>query len=132
MSLPRAARPKTRTRPRAEITAAFSASGTVSEDGRSVPTVEGGETLGPTLTAARERRRDIAPERADVQITVAEIAFVDATHAAVWFSISVDGRTLLAEEHRGDAVIVAGAWKMARSTFCQLMGMAGVPCPPVD
>ncbi len=62
---------------------------------------------------------------------VDEITFVDATHAAVWFSVSVDGASVL-PNRRGDAVIVDGAWKMARSTFCGLVGLAGVPCPPLS
>ena len=32
---------------------------------------------------------------------------------------------------RGDAVLDEGHWKMARSTFYDLMRMAGVECPPV-
>jgi len=114
---------------RVAITAAFAGSGTESEDGRSVPTVEGGETLGPTLTAAKERRRDIAS--GEVVFLVDEISFLDATHAAVWFSISVNGASML-PNRRGDAVIVDGEWKMSRSTFCELMGLAGVPCPPIS
>ena len=31
---------------------------------------------------------------------------------------------------RRDAVLVDGQWKMARSTFCDLMRLAGVECPP--
>ncbi len=93
--------------------------------------VQEGEGVAAQVLAAREARRDVAPETADVRINAERTTFVDATHAAVWFSISVEGRTLLSE-HRGDAVIVDGSWKMARSTFCRLMGMAGVPCPPSD
>ncbi len=114
---------------RAAITTAFAASGTESEDGRSVPTVEGGEILGPTLRAARERLR--SPGTAEVVYMVDEISFIDATHAAVWFSIAVDGASVL-PNRRGDAIIVDGTWKMARSTFCELVGLAGVPCPPVS
>ena len=114
---------------RAEIVAAFAGSRTLSDDGHSIPTVEKGETLGPILVAANQRQAGIAPETADVTITVDEITFFDATHAAVWISITVDGRTML-QHHRGDALIVEGVWKVARSTFCGLMAMAGVPCPP--
>jgi hypothetical protein len=38
----------------ADIRAALAGSGTESEDGVSVHTVEGGETLGPVLVAAKE------------------------------------------------------------------------------
>ena len=114
---------------RSEIAAAFAGFGALSEDGRSVPSVEGGEALGPVLTAAKERWRDVVPPTANVAATVDEIVFVDPIHAAVWFSISLDGRPML-QRHRGDAIVVEGRWKMARSTFCGVMSMAGVPCPP--
>ena len=42
---------------------------------------------------------------------------------------ALDGQVALGRR-RGDAVIEDGIWKMARSTFCQLMGMEGVQCPP--
>jgi hypothetical protein len=116
---------------RTEIAAAFAAHGTLSEDGRSVPAVEKGDDLGPVLVAAKERRRDIVPESADVIVSVNDIDFVDASHAAVWFSISVDGRVLL-HYHRGDAVFVEGAWQVARASFCELMRMAGISCPPEE
>ena len=118
---------------RAAITAAFAGSGTESEDGRSVPTVEGGETLGPTLTAAKERRRDIAYGTAEVVFMVDEIGFIDADSTPPSGSRSaVKGASILLPNRRGDAIIVDGTWKMARSTFCELVGLAGVPCPPVS
>jgi hypothetical protein len=91
------------------------------------PTVDGGDGFGPVLAAAKERQRHNVQRTADV--TVDEVVFIDAEHAAVWFSISADGR-LLRNRHRGDALVVDGAWTMARSTFCSLMSTAGVPCPP--
>ncbi|HMH57920.1 MAG TPA: hypothetical protein VK537_01940, partial [Galbitalea sp.] len=41
---------------RAEIAAAFAGLAPLSDDGRSVPTVERGDDLGPFLVVARERR----------------------------------------------------------------------------
>ncbi len=114
----------------ADIRAAFAGSGTESEDGVSVHTVEGGETLGPVLVAAKEQPRGIAPQGATVVTSVDEIVFIDPGHAAVWFSIAVDGTTMLSRR-RGEAVVVDGVWKVARSTFCELMALAGVQCPPV-
>jgi Clp amino terminal domain, pathogenicity island component/ClpX C4-type zinc finger len=115
-------------RAEADIRAAFAGSGTGSEDGASVPTVEEGETLGPVLAAAKERHRGLAPSDAGVVIAVETVVFVDPAHAAVRYTVSVDGTTMLTR--RGDAVQVDGAWKVARSTFCDLMALAGVPCPP--
>ncbi len=114
---------------RAEIETAFAEIGTTGDDGRSVPFVERGETLGPVVALAKERDRHLVPERSDN--TVDDVVFIDAGHAAVWFTIVVEGRVLVAG-HRGDAVLVDGTWKVARATFRDLMGMAGVACPPDD
>ncbi len=112
---------------RSEIETAFAAGNTESGEGQSVPTVEKGENLGPTLVAARANHPEWSAR--EVAISVDEVVFIDTQHAAVWFSISIDGRRLL-RNHRGDAVVVDGSWKMARSTFCQLMAMGGISCPP--
>jgi len=57
--------------------------------------------------------------------------FIDAEHAVVWLSLSQQGRLLLTN-CRGDAVVVDGSWKMARTTFGELMRMAGVDYPPPE
>jgi len=113
----------------AEIAAGFQAHGTLSEDGQSIPSVERGGGLGPTVQAARERHRDVVPDNAEVTITIDNVVFTAAERAAVWFTILLDGRPVF-QHHRGDAVVVDGEWKMARSTFCELMALAGVQCPP--
>jgi hypothetical protein len=113
----------------AEIAAGFQAHGTLSEDGQSIPSVERGGGLGPTVQAARERHRDVVPDNAEVTITIDNVVFTAAERAAVWFTILLDARPVL-QHHRGDAVVVDGEWKMARSTFCELMALAGVQCPP--
>jgi len=53
------------------------------------------------------------------------VRFRDAEHAVVWFNFSHD-----IESYRGEAVVIEESWKMARSTFCELMSLAGVECPP--
>jgi hypothetical protein len=114
---------------RAEIRAAFVASRVPSEDGRSVPTVENGEELGPTLMWSNERHRGIVGDGSTVTISADEIRFHDTERASVWYSISMENRTLLGRQ-LGEAVVVDGEWKMARSTFCRLMSLGGVACPP--
>ena len=114
---------------RAHIRAAYIASRVPSADGRSVPTVENGEELGATLLLANERHRGIVGDGSDVIISADEIHFYDPERAAVLFSISNGDRLLLGGQ-RGEAVLVDGDWKMSRSTFAQLMAMAGVACPP--
>ncbi len=116
-------------RARAAIEVAFALSGNESDDGQSAPYVEKGSNLGPTLANAKANRSDIAGQ--EVTISVDEVVFVDTEHAAVLFSISANPQ-LLVHRHRGDAVVEGGRWKMARSTFCELMTMAGISCPPDD
>lgn len=111
---------------RNEIETAFTGPLVTSEDGQSLPLVERGSNLGPTLAAAQARHPTM-----EANFTVDEVVFIDQEHAAVLFTITTHtGLTL--PGHRGDAVVEGGAWKMARSTFCRLIGMAGVPCPPED
>lgn len=114
---------------RREIAVAYLRSGRPSDDGRSVPSVERGGNLGPILAAAKEHRPHDTSR--NPQVSVDEIAFEDARHAAVLFSVLIDGQPVLSR-HRGDAVFVEGGWKMSRSTFCGLMRLAGVACPPDD
>ena len=111
---------------RAEITAAFAHLGPSGDD-PALPNVEGGEHLVACVHEARRRHPDAAGRRPSVGVD--DIAFVDAEHAAVWFTISLDGSPVLVRR-RGDAVVVEGGWKVARSTFCDLLALAGVPCPP--
>jgi hypothetical protein len=114
---------------RVEIRAAFAASTTTSDDGQALPYVEKGDNLGPSLAAASERGRSVVPE-GEIAVTSAdEIHFYDGQRALVWFSISAGSRTLLGR-HRCEAVLVDGEWKMARATFCEIMALAGVVCPP--
>ena len=112
---------------RAEITAVFTNYGDVSEDGQSAIGIENGGDLGWALKAVRANRQSYLDS--EVVFTVNEIVFVDPEHAAVWYSISVNGNQVL-NRHRGDAVVVEGAWNIARSTFSQLLAMGGVTLPP--
>ena len=112
---------------RTEITAVFTNYGEVSEDGRAAVGIENGSDLGWALKAVKANRQSYLD--AEVEFTVDEIVFVDPEHAAVWYSISVNGSRVL-DRHRGDAVVVDGEWNMARTTFSQLLAMGGVTLPP--
>ncbi|HXQ44499.1 MAG TPA: hypothetical protein VN816_07655, partial [Acidimicrobiales bacterium] len=87
---------------------------------------EGGELLAPCLKDAQERHA--ALRRKDHTIVTERIEFIDEGRALVWFAPSVEG--ISTESRRGEAVVVGSAWKMARTTFCELMTSAGVECPP--
>ncbi len=111
---------------RTAITLAFARALVLSEDRRTVPSVEGGELLGPCLKEAQVRHAALR-HRSD-SVTVDRIQFIDEEHAAVSFTVSLEGVT--SDPRNGDALVVDSTWKMARATFCGLMKLAGVDCPP--
>ena len=73
--------------------------------------------------------RDLVADRPNKSISVDGIRFYDTKRAAVWFSIAI-GESRVLRRHRGEAVLVDGEQKRARTTFCHLTSMAGVACPP--
>jgi hypothetical protein len=109
-----------------EITTAFGRALVLSEDRKTVPNVEGGDLLGACLKEAQERHAGL--RRKDGIITIDHIEFVDEEHASVTFAIALEG--LPPASRQGTAVVVDSVWKVARSTFCQLMTLTGVECPP--
>jgi hypothetical protein len=110
------------------IALAFAHALVLSDDRRTVPNVEGGELLAPCLKEAQERHA--ALRRKDHTIAIERVQFIDTEHASVWFVPSLEG--LPSDRRRGDAVLVDSTWKMARTTFCELMYVAGVECPPIS
>ena len=112
---------------RMEIALAFGHALVLSDDRRTVPSVEGGELLGPCLKEAQERHAGL--RRQDGTMIVEDIEFVDETHASVLFVVTLEG--IPSEARRGQAVIDDSTWKVARVTFCALMKLAGVECPPI-
>lgn len=112
---------------RAEITAVFVNYGEVSEDGRAALGIENGGDLGWALDAVRANRQQFL--EAEIIFTVDEIVFADPEHAAVWYSISVNGSQVLGR-HPGDAVVVDGKWNMSRETFRDLLAQGGITLPP--
>jgi hypothetical protein len=105
-----------------DIRAAFA--GLSDEDGESLPNVEAGESLAPTVRRAAER---VSTNR--VKITVSEVKFLSAQRAAVVFAISTEDERQLLGDNVGEAVSDERRWRVARSTFAQLMRLAGVEPP---
>jgi hypothetical protein len=60
---------------------------------------------------------------------VREIVFVSPTEATVRYDILVGGATNFADRV-GRAVLIDGTWKIARSTVCTDISLAGASCPP--
>jgi hypothetical protein len=102
------------------------------DESGNVEAVDGGSNLGQCLHEARDRHRAMVSDDAPgATVTANVVRFVNDHEARVLFTIQVGaplnqtfgGRT-------GRALLVDGAWKVARETFCEFMQMAGVQCPP--
>jgi hypothetical protein len=94
-----------------------------------VPSVDGGDNLGPCLSEAAQRVLGRGPIQATV--TTEDVQFVNDHTARVRYSVVVSGgENLHLGDRVGRAVLVRGVWKVSRETFCQFMQMAGVECPP--
>ncbi len=107
----------------AAIKAAYA--GLSDADGDSLPNVQAGNGLAPTVRRAAERA-----SQSDADIAVKEIRFLSDTRAAVVFTVSTsDGLPLLGGT-TGEAVLHEGRWRVARSTFANLMRLAGIEPPP--
>jgi hypothetical protein len=108
-----------------EIAVAFGHALVLSEDRKTVPSVEGGDLLGAYLKEAQERHAGL--RRREGTITIDHIDFIDEEHAAVTFAIALEGISPALQQ--GAAVLLDSGWKVARSTFCALMALTGVECP---
>jgi hypothetical protein len=112
---------------RMAVSSAFDHALVLSEDRRTVPGVEGGELLGPCLKEAQERHAALRHSHGTV--TVDHVQFLDEEHASVMVALALEG--VPSTRVRGEALLVDSVWKVSRATFCQLMQLAGVACPPI-
>jgi len=101
----------------------------ISADGTRLVNVEDGRELKPYSDGVFVRCGPFIVERENV---VERVRFLDATHAVVWWKVHfASGRPVPWDVfHEGRAVVVDGAWKVARETVCQRWAEAGVQCPP--
>jgi len=104
----------------------------VADETGNVRAVDGGSNLGRCLEEARDRHRVMVNDNAPGATVQADIVrFVNDHEARVLFTIRVGAPLNQTFGGRiGRAVLVDGEWKVARETFCEFMGFAGVQCPP--
>jgi hypothetical protein len=88
--------------------------------------IEDSEELGPYLDRAAAPYRDAVRYQT---VTLGDITFIDAEHAALVYTLSFAGR-LAPQTDLGYAVLDDGRWKVSRETVCALILRAGVTCPP--
>ncbi|MEV7771011.1 hypothetical protein [Kitasatospora sp. NPDC086791] len=89
--------------------------------------LQGGDELLPALQGFSQD-----PRVGQVQAKVTDVAFADASHATVTYSLSLQG-TVVEPNASGQAVLENGTWKVSRSTLCGLLtqagGASGTPIP---
>jgi ClpX C4-type zinc finger len=98
-----------------------------STDDERMELIEGGSNLRPTLQLIRQRLpRD---QRADTYVEYVRMLSED--EAEVHFVLVYPGGiTAPRFPFTGHAVLSDGRWKVARETWCRLIGTIGIPCPP--
>jgi hypothetical protein len=89
--------------------------------------IEDGDALLEVMEVAAERNPDY---RNRISAQVDAVRFVDASHAAVRFSLLIDDSPVTSGV--GYAVLVDGRWLVARETYCNLLQLGGVWCPEVE
>jgi hypothetical protein len=89
--------------------------------------IEGSSNLRPALQQVRERLP--TSQRADT--FVEHVRFLSEDEAEVHFVLVYPGGVPVPRfPSTGHAVRTAGRWKVARETWCRLVGTIGIPCPP--
>lgn len=90
--------------------------------------IEAGANLAPAMEELRANRA--APQ--DVDVAVDAVRFLTEDEAEVHFVLLSARFGSAGMAQAGHAVRVDGEWKVARDTWCRLVGMVGVQCPPPD
>jgi hypothetical protein len=63
-----------------------------------------------------------------ITAVVREVRFLNDREAAVRFDLKVDGTEPLLTGYIGRAVLVGDTWKVARSSYCELLAVGGTDC----
>jgi hypothetical protein len=86
---------------------------------------------GANLTTAMQQVNDRYPAR-DVDVSVNYVRFLSEDEAEVHFVVFVPHFGASGMATTGHAVLVGQEWKVSRDTWCDLVRMAGVECPPPE
>jgi hypothetical protein len=90
--------------------------------------IEDGDNLAPTFELARQRRPGAGP----LDVSVDSVRFLSEDEAEVQFTLWLAGFGSSGMPRSGHAVRVGDAWKVARDTWCGLVRIVGVECPPPE
>jgi hypothetical protein len=88
--------------------------------------LEDGERLEPLRAQAGARH----PRATGATVHLDRVRFRGPTEADIRFTIRLSGAPGPVVD--GEAIFADGRWQMSRETFCQVMRMAGVQCPPPE
>lgn len=88
--------------------------------------IELGDNLGPTMEEAGQR---YAPAQS-LDVSVDYVRFLGEDEAEVQFTIWLSQFGSSGMRQTGHAVRVGDEWKVSRDTWCGLVRMIGVECPP--
>jgi hypothetical protein len=104
---------------------AFNAQASIEERCRAI---EKGSNLGDTFAQARQRH----PGAGTLDISVDSVRFLSEDEAEVQFTLWLTGFGQSGMPRSGHSVRVGEGWKVARDTWCGLVRMVGVECPPPE
>lgn len=101
---------------------------TEADDRGGLPNVQAGQGLAAVYEAARAK---IPGHPSRVSLVVDDCLFLSDDRAVVWYSVLLDGRRPpVVRAREGYAVRVRDRWVLERASFADLVGLAGVQCPP--
>jgi hypothetical protein len=103
--------------------AVFSGERSIAERCRAI---DRGDNLGPTMEEAAQR---YAPARI-LDVSVDSVRFVSEDEAEVHFTLWLSQFGPQGLNQTGHAVRIGDQWKVSRDTWCGLVRMIGVECPP--
>jgi hypothetical protein len=90
--------------------------------------IEHGDNLGETFEQARQRH----PGAGTLDVSVDSVRFLSEDEAEVQFTLWLAGFGHSGMPRSGHAVRVGDGWMVARDTWCGLVRMVGVECPPPE
>jgi ClpX C4-type zinc finger len=90
--------------------------------------IEHGDNLGPTIEEARRRN----PGTQILDMSVDRVRFLSEDEAEVQFTLWVSQFGPSGLPQTGHAVKVGEDWKVSRDTWCGLVSIRGVECPPPE
>ena len=90
--------------------------------------IEDGDNLAATFEQARQRHPGAGP----LDVSVDAVRFLSEDEGEVQFTLWLPGFGQSGMPRTGHAVRVRDGWKVARDTWCELVRMVGVECPPPE